>query len=78
MYDEVDGLVYFKTPKTFVNGNAVIAALNESGEIIWSWNIWAVEGWDADATSRKAGATRSWTATSEPCSDFLQRTSLTM
>lgn len=55
MYDEVDGLVYFKTPKTFVNGNAVIAALNESGEIVWSWNIWAVEGWDADATSRKAG-----------------------
>lgn len=55
MYDDVDGLVYFKTPKTFVNGNAVIAALNESGEIVWSWNIWAVEGWDADATSRKAG-----------------------
>ena len=55
MYDDVDGLIYFKTPKTFVNGNAVIAALNESGEIVWSWNIWAVEGWDADATSRKAG-----------------------
>lgn len=55
MYDEVDGLVYFKTPKTFVSGNAVIAALNESGEIVWSWNIWAVEGWDAEATSRKAG-----------------------
>ncbi len=78
MYDEVDGLVYFKTPKTFVNGNAVIAALNESGEIVWSWNIWAVEGWDADATSRKAAVIRSWTATSEPCSDFLQRMSLTM
>lgn len=55
MYDDVDGLIYFKTPKTFIDGNAVIAALNESGEIVWSWNIWAVEGWDADATSRKAG-----------------------
>ena len=29
MYDEVDGLIYFKTPKTFIDGNAVIAALNE-------------------------------------------------
>lgn len=55
MYDEVDGLIYFKTPKTFIDGNAVIAALNESGEIVWSWNIWAVEGWNADATAKKAG-----------------------
>lgn len=53
--NKADGLIYFKTPKTFIDGNAVIAALNESGEIVWSWNIWAVEGWNADATAKKAG-----------------------
>lgn len=55
VYDEVEGMIYFKTPQKFVNGNAVIAALDASGEIIWSWNIWAVEGWSADATAHKAG-----------------------
>lgn len=72
MYDEVDGLIYFKTPKTFIDGNAVIAALNESGEIVWSWNVWAVEGWNADATAKKPAAIRLWTEISELCSDFPQ------
>ncbi|MGM9737499.1 MAG: Ig-like domain-containing protein [Candidatus Cryptobacteroides sp.] len=38
-----NGLVYFSTPDEFVPGNAVIAARNESGKILWSWHIWLVD-----------------------------------
>lgn len=54
MYDEVDGLIYFKTPKIFIDGNAVIAAMNESGEIVWSWNVWVTDGYDPSATAVNA------------------------
>ena len=67
-----DGYIYFKTPKTFVNGNAVIAAFAEDGltytniavdenrlltnaTILWSWNIWASEGYDIEADAFTAG-----------------------
>ena len=67
-----DGYIYFKTPETFVNGNAVIAAFAEAGltytnitvdenrllsnaTILWSWNIWASEGYDIEADAFKAG-----------------------
>ena len=67
-----DGYIYFKTPETFVNGNAVIAAFAEDGltyanitadenrlltnaTILWSWNIWASEGYDIEADAFKAG-----------------------
>lgn len=36
------GLIYFTVPDPFMQGNAVIAAKNESGVIIWSWHIWLV------------------------------------
>ena len=49
------GTVYFSTPEPFVPGNVLIAAYNESGEILWSWNIWAAENYDPDATARPAG-----------------------
>lgn len=32
--------IYFKMPSTLSAGNAVIAAKNVLGEIIWSWHIW--------------------------------------
>lgn len=36
----VQGAVRFKLSDGFRPGNAVIAAHDESGEIIWSWHIW--------------------------------------
>ena len=41
-YDSEKGIFYFSTPEKFVNGNVMIAAFDEAGEILWSWNIWAV------------------------------------
>ena len=35
-----DGNIYFDTASTFKEGNAVIAAKNSSGTILWSWHIW--------------------------------------
>lgn len=32
--------IYFKTPETLLPGNALIAAKNDQGAIIWSWHIW--------------------------------------
>ncbi len=37
------GLIYFSTPDDLVPGNAVIAAKNETGKILWSWHIWLVD-----------------------------------
>lgn len=38
--DFEDNWVYFKTPATLKPGNALIAAKNAEGKIIWSWHIW--------------------------------------
>ena len=38
--DFEDNWMYFKTPDTLKPGNAVIAAKNFDGKIIWSWHIW--------------------------------------
>ena len=35
-----DGFVLFSTPATLKPGNAVIAAKNAAGVILWSWHIW--------------------------------------
>ncbi len=47
-----DGEVFFSTPDPFVAGNVLIAAYDSSDKIIWSWNIWAVEGYDPDTSTR--------------------------
>ena len=39
-YDVRDNYVYFKTPDTLKPGNALIAARDADGNIIWSWHIW--------------------------------------
>ncbi|MBP3426050.1 MAG: fimbrillin family protein [Rikenellaceae bacterium] len=52
-----DGYIYFKTPTTFVDGNAVIAAYNEANEIVWSWQMWCCEGYDIEATKKLFGTT---------------------
>lgn len=36
-----DGFIYFKTPETLHEGNALIAAKDSGGNILWSWHIWA-------------------------------------
>ena len=48
-----DGMVYFKTPATLNDGNALIAAKDASNNILWSWHIWVCNGWDATATAQK-------------------------
>ena len=35
-----DGYIVFQTADTFKEGNAVIAAKDEEGNILWSWHIW--------------------------------------
>ena len=35
-----DGYIAFKTAETFKEGNAVIAAKDADGNILWSWHIW--------------------------------------
>ena len=35
-----DGYIAFQTADTFKEGNAVIAAKDASGTILWSWHIW--------------------------------------
>ena len=35
-----DGYIYFQTADTFMEGNAVIAAKDAFGTILWSWHIW--------------------------------------
>lgn len=38
--DYADGFVYFKTPTTLHEGNALIAAKDSGDNILWSWHIW--------------------------------------
>lgn len=38
--DAKDGFIVFETPATLQPGNALIAAKDASGNILWSWHIW--------------------------------------
>lgn len=51
-----DGYIRFSTPENFRDGNAVIAAKNSKGTILWSWHIWcAEEGWKEQVYYNDAG-----------------------
>ena len=51
-----NGYICFSTPKDFRDGNAVIAAKNAKGTILWSWHIWcAKEGWKEQVYYNDAG-----------------------
>lgn len=51
-----DGYIRFKTPENFSQGNAVIAAKNSKGVILWSWHIWcSKEGWQEQVYYNNAG-----------------------
>ena len=38
-----NGCIYFEVPSPYHIGNALIAALDEDDNILWSWHIWAPE-----------------------------------
>ena len=38
-----DGYIAFQTPDAFKEGNAVIAAKDANGNILWSWHIWLTD-----------------------------------
>ena len=46
------GTITFSTPSTLKNGNAVIAAKDASGKILWSWHIWVCKDYDPVATAQ--------------------------
>ena len=49
----LDGnMVTFTVPDPMVNGNAVIAVRDSQNDVLWSWHIWLVEGYDPDATAQ--------------------------
>ena len=51
-----NGYIRFTTPENFREGNAVIAAKNSKGIILWSWHIWsASEGWNEQVYYNDAG-----------------------
>lgn len=46
-----DGRIYFTCPQT-KDWNALIAAKNAAGDILWSWHIWKSTGYDPDAEEK--------------------------
>ena len=51
-----NGYIRFSTPENFRDGNAVIAAKNSKGTILWSWHIWcAEEGWQEQVYPSNVG-----------------------
>ena len=51
-----NGYIRFSTPENFRDGNAVIAAKNSKGTILWSWHIWcAEESWREQVYYNDAG-----------------------
>ena len=50
-----DGYIAFQTADTFKEGNAVIAAKDASGNILWSWHIWLTDQPQAQVYNNNAG-----------------------
>ena len=46
------GDITLSTPSTLKNGNAVVAAKDASGNILWSWHIWVCKDYDPVATAQ--------------------------
>lgn len=47
-----DGYISLFIPSGAKNGNALIAVMNASNEILWSWHIWFCSGYDPTATQQ--------------------------
>ena len=50
-----DGYIAFHTADTFKEGNAVIAAKDASGNILWSWHIWFTDYPEEQVYDNNAG-----------------------
>ncbi len=50
-----EGYIRFTTPNTFREGNAVIAAKDASGKILWSWHIWLTDKPEDQVYKNNAG-----------------------
>ena len=50
-----NGKIYFKTNDVFREGNALIAAKNSAGIILWSWHIWMTDQPKEQVYYRNAG-----------------------
>lgn len=50
-----DGYIQFSTPYLFNEGNAVIAAKDGSGTILWSWHIWLTDKPEGQVYYNNAG-----------------------
>lgn len=50
-----DGLIIYETPDEFREGNAVIAAKDAAGRILWSWHIWLTDMPEPQIYARGAG-----------------------
>ena len=50
-----NGVIKFKTADTFKEGNAVIAAKDASGNILWSWHIWLTDQPEGQVYYNNAG-----------------------
>ena len=50
-----DGYIVFQTADTFKEGNAVIAAKDADGNILWSWHIWLTDQPQAQVYKNNAG-----------------------
>ena len=50
-----DGYIAFQTADTFKEGNAVIAAKDASGNILWSWHIWLTDQPQSHVYNNNAG-----------------------
>ena len=50
-----DGSIVFETPSVFNEGNAVIAAKDAFGIILWSWHIWLTDEPEEQVYYNKAG-----------------------
>ena len=50
-----NGVITFKTPDVFKEGNAVIAAKDANGTILWSWHIWLTDQPEGQVYFNNAG-----------------------
>ena len=50
-----NGVISFETPSTFKEGNAVIAAKDANGTILWSWHIWLTDQPEGQVYYNEAG-----------------------
>lgn len=50
-----EGFIAFKTTDTYREGNAVIAAMDTDGKILWSWHIWLTDQPESHVYNNNAG-----------------------